>query len=344
MTVNYNLIKIFEELIKYIEIERNYFINNNDMKNALINKFRISKLNNTLKVIKSFKTQIISSDQLNNIKGIGKGSLEKIQEIIDFGKLKELNNYIKLYKKQVKIQKIIDELTTIIGIGPTIAYKLINDYNIKSINDLKKRVDKGEIEVNDKLKLGIKYIGKFQGNIPRNEIQLIENYLSDFIHKYNFYDSIFNICGSYRRELSFSSDIDILLTNINIIDEIDHNNSNILNKFILNLKKEGFIIDDITKDDTKTKYMGFCKYKNKPIRRIDIRFVPYISYYTALLYFTGSYTLNEIMRNKAKKLGYKLSEYGLFKLSNNELIYTNSELEIFDLLDMKYLKPNERSI
>ncbi len=50
------------------------------------------------------------------------------------------------------------------------------------------------------------------------------------------------------------------------------------------------------------------------------------------------------MRNKAKKLGYKLSEYGLFKLSNNELIYTNSELEIFDLLDMKYLKPNERSI
>jgi DNA polymerase beta len=344
MTINYNLINIFEQLLKYIEIERNYFINNNDMKNALINKFRISKLNNTLKVIKSFTTQIKSSEELKNIKGIGKGSLSKIQEIIDFGKLKELNNYIKLYKKQVKIQKIIDELTSIIGIGPTIAYKLINTYNIKSIDDLKKRVEKGEIEVNDKLKLGLKYIGKFQGNIPHSEIQLIEKYLLNFIKNYHFDDTILTICGSYRRELPFSSDIDILLTNINIIDDKDHNKSNILNKFIIELKKVGFIIDDITGDDTKTKYMGFCKYKNKPIRRIDIRFVPYISYYTALLYFTGSYTLNEIMRNKAKKLGYKLSEYGLIKLSNNELIYVESELEIFDLLDMKYLKPNERSI
>jgi len=344
MTINYNLINIFEELIKYIEIERNYYINNNDMKNALINKFRISKLKNTLKIIKSFKTQIKSNDELKNIKGIGKGSLQKIQEIIDSGKLIELNDYIKRFKKQVKIQKIIDELTTIIGIGPTIAYKLINDYDIKSIDDLKKRVESGEIQVNDKLKLGLKYIGKFQGNIPRNEIQQIETYLFSFMKKYDFFDSIFTICGSYRRELPFSSDIDILLTNINVIDDIDHDNSNILMKFIINLKKEKFIIDDITSETSKTKYMGFCKYKNKPIRRIDIRFVPYISYYTALLYFTGSYTLNEIMRNKAKKLGYKLSEYGLFKLSTNELIYTNSELEIFDLLDMKYLKPNERSI
>lgn len=344
MTINFNLISIFDQLIKYIEIERNYFINNNDMKNALINKFRISKLKNTLKIIKSFDKQIKSSDELKNIKGIGKGSLQKIQEIIDSGKLIELNDYIKRFKKQVKIQKIIDELTTIIGIGPSIAYKLITDYNIKSIDDLKKRVESGEIHVNDKLKLGLKYIGKFQGNIPRNEIQLIEKFLYSFINKFQFYDTIFTICGSYRRELPFSSDIDILLTNLNVIDDNDHNNSNILQKFIINLKQEEFIIDDITSDNTKTKYMGFCKYKNKPIRRIDIRFVPYISYYTALLYFTGSYTLNEIMRNKAKKLGYKLSEYGLFKLSTNELIYVDSELEIFDLLDMKYLKPNERSI
>jgi DNA polymerase beta len=344
MTYNYNLITIFDDLIKYIEIERNYYINNNDLKNALINKFRISKLKYTLNIIKSFKSQIKSSDELKNIKGIGKGSLLKIQEIIDSGKLKELNNYIKLYKKQVKIQKIIDELTTIIGIGPTIAYKLINDHNIKSIKDLQNRVNKGTIQVNDKLKLGLKYIGKFQGNIPHNEIQLIEKYLFSIIHKYLFNDTIFTICGSYRRELSFSSDIDILLTNINIIDDDDHNKSDILMKFIKNLKEEGFIIDDITSDNTKTKYMGFCKYKNKPIRRIDIRFVPYISYYTALLYFTGSYTLNEMMRNKAKKLGYKLSEYGLFDLSTKKFIYVNSELEIFDLLDMKYLKPNERSI
>jgi len=341
--MNYNLIDIFENLIKYIEIERNYFINNNDSKNALINKFRISKLKYTLNVIKSFKKQIKSSDELQNIKGIGKGSLSKIQEILDNGKLNELNQYIKKFKKYIKIQKIIDELTTIIGIGPSIAYKLINNYNIKSIDDLKKKVENGDIEVNEKLKLGLKYIGKFHGNIPRSEIISIEKFLLSIFKKYDLFNSIFTICGSYRRELKFSSDIDILLTNLDIIDNDDLNKSNLLNEFIKILKNEKFIIDDITSDTTKTKYMGFCKYNNKPIRRIDIRFVPYISYYTALLYFTGSYKLNEIMRNKAKKLGFKLNEYGLFD-NNNNIIYVDSELEIFDLLNIKYLKPSDRSL
>ena len=49
------------------------------------------------------------------------------------------------------------------------------------------------------------------------------------------------------------------------------------------------------------------------------------------------------MRKIAKKLGYKLSEYGLFD-KNNEMIYVDSELDIFNKLNIKYLNPNERSI
>ncbi|XWV25450.1 putative DNA polymerase family X [Tupanvirus deep ocean] len=51
----------------------------------------------------------------------------------------------------------------------------------------------------------------------------------------------------------------------------------------------------------KMKYMGFCKYKLNPIRRIDIRFMPYNSLPAAMLYFTGPAALNEEMRNKQKK-------------------------------------------
>ena len=47
--------------------------------------------------------------------------------------------------------------------------------------------------------------------------------------------------------------------------------------------------------------MGFCKYKNNLIRRIDIRLIPFESIYAAILYFTGSYELNKIMRINAKK-------------------------------------------
>jgi DNA polymerase/3'-5' exonuclease PolX len=87
--------------------------------------------------------------------------------------------------------------------------------------------------------------------------------------------------------------------------------------------------------------MGFCKYQTFPVRRIDIRFIPFLSWYPGILYFTGSKNLNLAMRNKAKKLGYKLNEYGLFKGSKN--IYVESEEEIFNLLEMKYLEPQERN-
>ena len=65
--VNDNLINIFTDLIKYIDIETNFFITNNDSKNIIINRFRSKHLKNTLKTIKSFKTNIKSSDELKNI-------------------------------------------------------------------------------------------------------------------------------------------------------------------------------------------------------------------------------------------------------------------------------------
>ena len=97
----------------------------------------------------------------------------------------------------------------------------------------------------------------------------------------------------------------------------------------------------MTDKKISTKYMGFSKYKNKPVRRIDIRYIPYDSYYSALLYFTGSGDLNKKMRNIAKTKNYKLSEYGLFN-ENGEKFKVKSERDIFKLLDMEYLPPRLR--
>ena len=82
--------------------------------------------------------------------------------------------------------------------------------------------------------------------------------------------------------------------------------------------------------------MGFCKYLENPPRRIDIRFINYESYPAALLYFTGSSTLNKKMREIAKKKGYKLSEYGLFD-KDGKPIKVESERDIFHKLNMEFL-------
>jgi DNA polymerase/3'-5' exonuclease PolX len=101
------------------------------------------------------------------------------------------------------------------------------------------------------------------------------------------------------------------------------------------------IVDDLTDKNIHTKYMGFCKYKENPVRRIDIRFVPYESFNSALLYFTGSADLNKEMRKIAKKKNLKLSEYGLFK-ENGDKLEVKSERDIFDILGLEYLHPRLR--
>ena len=199
--------------------------------------------------------------------------------------------------------------------------------------------------------LGLKYHGVYKVNIPRKEIDQVYKLLTKVIKKINKKEElddsnkfIFEICGSYRREKPFSNDIDVLVTKLGEFDESE----NYLKMFVKKLKKpikendnNIFLVDDITDKSIETKYMGFSKYKNNHIRRIDIRFIPYSSYHYALLYFTGSMDLNKKMREIAKSKNFKLSEYGLFD-EKNKKFNAKSERDIFKKLGLEYLPPRLR--
>ena len=339
--INEIIINEFEKLLLFIQKQID---NSNDMKD----KFRYKNLKNALNIIKKYK-EIITIENLNNLKmpGIGKGTIERIAEILKNGYLIELKNF-NTESNESNENKIVNELEQIVGIGRSKALEFYKK-GITSINDLKKKIEQNLIKVNDKILLGLKYHNKFFGNIPRQEITDIKKILKNIINKMNKklddeHKYILKICGSYRREKLTSGDIDILLTKKN--NDLLENH---LVKFIKELKKNiklnnnnPLIVDDMTDKNYETKYMGFCKYLDNPFRRIDVRFVPWKSYYTALLYFTGSADYNKYMRKIAHQLNYKLSEYNLIKLSNNEEIIVNSEKEIFKLLNLDYKPPNLR--
>jgi DNA polymerase/3'-5' exonuclease PolX len=136
------------------------------------------------------------------------------------------------------------------------------------------------------------------------------------------------------------------------MDDIILAEANILASYVKHLHKIGFLLDDLTDKDFKTKYMGFGRFSfnklsltqsnDNPIRRVDIRLIPMSSYFPALLYFTGSYTFNQEMRSNAKKLGYKLNEYGLYDIRTGEQIIILSEQEMFKKLNMIYKDPEQR--
>ena len=72
-------------------------------------------------------------------------------------------------------------------------------------------------------------------------------------------------------------------------------------------------------------------------------YIDYKSYYSSILYFTGNKYFNLYIRNKCLEKNYSLNEYFLTDLNNGEKIYLKNEKEIFDILQIEYLNPNERN-
>ena len=351
--LNKNIINEFQKLANFIQLEIDYYKKEKDNKMATSNIFRLKSIKNILTILKKYTKEINNDtiDEFSKIKGISKGTIDRINEILTNGKLLELENFD---DPQEENNKLIEELETIVGVGRAYALKFI-EQGVSSINDLKTKIKNNEIKVNDKILLGIKYYGKFFGDIPRKEITkikiLIEKEINIINKKYKLGDDnkyIFDMCGSYRRETETSGDVDILFsklgTTMNNKEEINH-----LEILIHKLKEplklnnnNPLLIDDITDKNYETKYMGFLKYKNNPCRRIDIRFVPHDVYPAALLYFTGSPSLNLQMRKIAKTMGYKLSEYGLTNLKDGTMVEIHSEYDIFKFLQIEYLPPKMR--
>jgi DNA polymerase beta len=323
--MNKLIIDNFNRLIKQIMID----IDMATGKSQLTSMYRLKSIRNTLKIIKQFPTEITSSDQLKNTKNIGIGSLRRIDEILKTGKLKE----VVITKRDEKYLKMTEQLESVFGIGKKKSYDLIKNHNITSISKLKKLVRENKIKLSEQILKGLKYYNMIKEDIPREEIDNINIVLKKI---FNLIDKkiIYTICGSYRREKDFSNDIDILI--VHPQDKIS------LDVIIYELKKYKLLIESLNSDDVNTKYMGLLQLnKNYPIRRIDIRLMPHISYYPALLYFTGSKDFNTMIRLVALNMDYTLNEYGLYDI-NHKRIKIKSEKDIFKKLGLEYISPNKR--
>ena len=126
---NNKIISEFERLIAFIQ-------NEND--NNIANKFRIKQLSNVLNILKKYPEKI-TLDNLGSLKevgGIGKGSIDRIIEILSNGSLSELGNFVDTNTdKKLALQ----DLESVVGIGHVHALELYNKV-ITSFKELKKQI------------------------------------------------------------------------------------------------------------------------------------------------------------------------------------------------------------
>lgn len=338
---------IVNEFIRYYDwIYSNYY---KSTKTAKENYYKLLVIKKTIDIIAKFNKKITHGSQLASIKGIGKKTIDRINEIIDTGKLSEIE------KEDMQIEAV-KELSSIYGIGPVKASEFYTMYGIKNLKELIKEYEKGTVELSMQMKLGIKYKDTLIEKIPRILIARLDIFVYSELQKIDT-SFISVVCGSYRRGKPYSSDIDILITNKKLIEKEDTGK---YLKLVLDNLQKYFIVDSLT-TSYNTHFQGFASFKSIPelptsydksefdvktnVIRLDIIMVPIKFFYPAFMHFTGSGDFNQKMRLHAKSMGYKLSEYGLYQTGKDGkeiYIETKSEQEIFDTLLLKYIPPEKR--
>ncbi len=309
------LIKIFNEL---------YLIHT-----VLENRYEAQSYKKIVDALKKYPKNIENSSDLKNIEGIGNRTFLKIDEIIDTGKLKLLEDM-----KKDKTIKARFELQKVMGIGPKLSKKLV-DKGILNVKQLEKAHKKGDIELTHMQEIGLKYFDTLDTKIPRNEITTYKNNFEKTL-KQKFPEVEVHMAGSYRRGKPSSGDIDIILTTSKLKTRNELNRSNIFDDILAFLIEKKLIIEIINKSSNN--FMGITNTK----RHIDIKIAPYNLLPFYLIYFGSGEIFSREIRQKAKEQGYKLSEFGIYKGNKIVMNKANNEKDIFNRLGIKYIKPENR--
>ena len=288
--------------------------------------------------IKRHPEPITSKREASAIKGVGMKMAEKIEEILNSGKLRKVQEVCEGEKA-----KTLALFNRVWGAGPSTAETWYCQ-GFRSLDDLKEKAT-----LTSHQKVGLRLFDELDERMGRSEAAEIEETVRHHAQKLAKGLEIIG-CGSYRRGKPNCGDLDVLITH-----EEDRVLEGLFEKLIKSMHKSGFLTDDLTVqlNANQKKYLGVCKlpHPDSKHRRLDIIVVPYRERATALLYFTGSAHFNRSMRLLAIKMGMSLSEHSLRKnvqrhhkekVNDGCILPTPTEKSIFVHLGLDYREPNER--
>ena len=265
---------------------------------------------------------------LDNIPGIGKDLRSKIVEIFETGKLiyyEELNR---------KFPKGFLELLNIQGLGPKTLKNLGEKLNIKNIDDLEKACKTGVVQKlegmggksQEKLLEAILHFKKKQGRMLLTEADEIAEYIIRYLSAAKVFKKI-EKAGSLRRGCETVGDLDILAVAEDPKKAMDY--------FLKYPEVKKILAKGFTKTSIILKN-GF---------QVDLRIVDPCCFGAALVYFTGSKEHNIDIRKIAKSKGYKVSEYGVFKVfpeGKDAFVAGKTESDVYEKLGMEWIPPELR--
>lgn len=268
--------------------------------------------------------ELIEEDRLKDLKGIGDALNKKISEFYKTGRLK--------YYEDLKAEfpESLLELLNVPGVGPKKVGVLYKQLGIKTVGELEYACIENRLveltgfgeKTQKKILDGINQYKKYQGRYLYSDAYGQAEKILNFLKPLEYISKL-EIAGSLRRKKEIIGDIDILAAS----DEAGR----VMEAFT----KGGYVRDIISLGDTKSSV-----YTELGIQ-VDLRVVKPEEYPYALQHFTGSKEHNVSLRHRAKEMGYKMNEYGLFKEDGTN-IWVEDESQLYKAIGLEFIPPEMR--
>jgi len=220
--------------------------------------------------------------------------------------------------------EVLEELQKIPGIGPVRAEKLYLEYGVKSLGELEQAIQSGQI-VDEKLANSVQYAKTQLERIPWGKAMNLARPILTYLKEWEGIEKI-DLCGSMRRFSETVKDVDILVA------VGDHNRTK-LRELVVTSWPQDIIADGPTRTRLRIED-----------RQVDIIYTSPSCWGACINYLTGCKEWNIKVRERAKSLGLKISEFGAFDRASGILVDALKEEEdLFRLLKIKFVEPTDRT-
>jgi DNA polymerase (family 10) len=291
------------------------------------NPFKARSYSNVARAVEQLDFEIetlVAGKRLREVKGVGEGLEQKLGELLTTGRLGYLENLRK------KFPATLFDLFRIPGLGAKRIQTIYKDLGIQTLDELEAACNSDRLaqikgfgeKTQENILKGIAFArehhGLFLFDVALSAAETLRGHLAATAAAQRI-----EIAGSIRRRKEVVRDIDILVSSKTAAPLM-----------------EAFVtapgVASVTAHGETKSSVVLATGIAADLRVVSDEQFPY-----ALNYFTGSKDHNVAVRARAKDLGLKLNEYGLFR-EDGTSIPCKDEAAIYKALHLPYIPPELR--
>jgi DNA polymerase (family 10) len=293
--------------------------------------FRIRSYRNGATAVEGYPERIadILGDPNRNvteIPGIGKGLAHVLAEIVERRSCE---------RRDLLLQKFPPtalEFLKIQGLGPKSIALIFEHYRISTIDELERLCQEQKLRVLPRMgaKLEekvLRSIAQYRQRSGRYLLSYAEAVAAELIEALGQVPGVEAVtpAGSLRRGRETVGDLDLLVTGPAATAALE--------RFVTYPRVEEVLGRGENKASARVGREGL---------QVDVRALAPANFGAALQYFTGSKDHNVAIRTRAVKMGFKLSEYGLFRVEGDTRLAGETEEGVYHALGLPWIPPELR--